>query len=615
MVKFVVFQLILRIGDDRMTLLRATEINVEREGKEIVKNASIEIKHGEHIALIGNNGKGKTTLLKVLIGQIQPTGGRISVKPAPEEWAWLEQDPIVDKSITTREWVELENPHLMEMKKQMNTLMQSMEAQTDFETTSVYNEVLQNYIDHDGYGWEMKVERQLNKLGINESFWNQPYHSLSGGQKTKVQLARILVKDTSLLIMDEPTNHLDMETMSWLAKWLQSFKGAVLIVSHDRAFIDQVADSTYELTDYGTKKYKGGYKKYKEQKDQELLTLEAAYKKQEQERKQLLEAISNYRQWFTKAHNSASERDPFAKKKANKNMTRLQAKEAALERIDKNRIEKPKEESSIHVNFQDSAFSSKGMLYFKNVSFGYGSDKIINDVSFFLERGDRIGVIGPNGAGKSTLLRLLTKEVDCDLGEIYHHPQLKIGFFKQELDNLPREQTVLDYILSIPNMTQSEARTILACFLFPREDVFKKISNLSMGEKCRVAFVKLYFSEANLLVLDEPTNYLDIMTREKIEEALELYPGAVVLVSHDQYLIQKVSNRILSLKDGFTIFQGTYKEFKESINGKLDDIEKQKELQSLKLQFSILLSEEVSDETEHMEKIRELKARIDVLES
>ncbi|WEG12171.1 ABC-F type ribosomal protection protein [Pullulanibacillus sp. KACC 23026] len=598
-----------------MPVLKAEMIHVEINGRDILKNGSIELEKGEHVALIGQNGKGKTTFLKAILGQIPISGGKLMSKFAESDWAWMAQSPEAADSETVREFVERERPVLNRLKQQMNCL--SKEAEHDPAFTEAYMKVLQEFMDLDGYEWETQVERSLMQMGIAEDKWDQPFSELSGGQKTKVQLARMQLKEASFLIFDEPTNHLDVETIHWLAEWINHYKGTVLLVSHDRAFIDKVAHTTYELTDSGIRKYKGGYKDYLAQKELERESLEAAYKKQEQERKSLVEAISTYKTWFNKAHNAASERDPHAKKRANKNMTRFKAKEAALERLEKHRVKKPQEEEGINVSFDAQAFSSPSMLHFDHVDFGYGGRRVFKDISFFIEKGDRLGVLGQNGAGKTTLLNLIIGDIEPDQGVIYRHPELKIGYFKQELDQLPEESTILDYILTLPGLTQSEARTILACFLFPKEDVFKPIKSLSMGEKCRVAFVRLYLSEANLLVLDEPTNYLDIATREKIEEALTLYPGAVVLVSHDHYLLQKVITRVISLYDGFHYFPGTYAEWQSVKEERGYDQEKRRQLSTLQLQYTQLVSEEVEQEEEQrglLERIKEIRQQIARLE-
>ncbi|QQZ09310.1 ribosomal protection-like ABC-F family protein [Heyndrickxia vini] len=597
-----------------MFLLRAEDVTVEITGNVLFENASIEIGDGDRIALIGNNGVGKTTFIKSMLGELPITKGTIQLKIKKDEVGWMDQESIETEERTAKEFVEMENQLLFQLKNKIK------QAEDQINFTDDYMEVLQQYIDLNGYAWEATVERQLLKVGLAEELWSQPFNNLSGGQKTRAKLAKVMIKEPRLLILDEPTNHLDSESIDWLVQWLTQFKGAVLFTSHERDFIDKVATTTYELTGKGTRKYQGGYSFYYDQKQLEQKTLESQYQKQETERKKLAEAVNQYRQWFDKAHAAASERDPFAKKKANKNMTRLKAKEKALERLENNRIEKPADSKNINYHIDTEEFSSRTMVALTDVSFSYPPEKsLFKQLSLEVKRGDRVAIVGKNGTGKTTLLKLLTGKLEPSFGKISQNPQVRIGYFMQELESLNYEETILEQILTLPNMTQTEARTILACFLFRREDVFKKVKDLSMGEKCRVAFVKLYFSHANLLVFDEPTNYLDIETRERIEDALEMYPGAVIMVSHDSFLLRKVANRIISLEDGNVFdYPGTYDEWMENTHMSSELQKIQNERSILELQLANLIAEEIPDDEQqkkvYEKKLKELKRKIVELE-
>ncbi|MCM3454054.1 ABC-F type ribosomal protection protein [Heyndrickxia oleronia] len=593
-----------------MFLLKAEDVSIEINANTLFEKASLEICEGERIALIGNNGVGKTTFIKGLMGVIPIAKGIIQSKLKANEVGWMDQVSIDDGQITTREFIEKENEKLYELKRKLK----KYETESNF--ADDYMENFQQYLDLNGYDWQAAIDKQLYKVGLPEQLWAQSFLTLSGGQKTRAKLARVMVKQPKLLILDEPTNHLDAESIDWLVHWISQYKGGVLFTSHEREFIDRVATVTYELTNKGTKKYEGGYSFYREQKQFEQKTLEAQYQKQETERKKLVEAVNQYRQWFEKAHAAASERDPFAKKKANKNMTRLKAKEKALERLENNRIEKPVESKKLNYSIDAEEFSSRTMLALTDVSFSYCSElPLFDQLSLIVKRGDRIAIIGRNGTGKTTLLKLLTGKLEPCNGEVKRNPQLKIGYFMQELEGLNGEETILEQVLSLPNMTQTEARTILACFLFHREDVFKKVKDLSMGEKCRVAFVKLYFSQANLLVFDEPTNYLDIETRERIEEALAMYPGAVIMVSHDSFLLRKVANRVIALGDGETVdYPGTYDEWTNTAPASNDLQKLNNEKSILELQLTNLIAEEAPDDQQQKEifkqKLMDLKQKI-----
>ncbi len=602
-----------------MSILKAENITIEINGNMIINQASIEINEGERIALIGRNGVGKTTFMKSLIGIQSITKGTVYRKLDKEDWAWMDQDSI-ESDLLLREWMESGNETLCTAKQLLLKAEHQLSIDSNEQTAKTYTEALQTYIDLDGYDWEGAIDRQLLKLGLPSTMWDLPFEKLSGGQKTRAKLARVMLDQPKLLLLDEPTNHLDVESLNWLIDWLKNYKGAVLFISHERAFIDQVAHITYELSENGTKKYVGGYSVYKALKQEESKAQDSLYRKQENEKKKLVEAINTYRHWFKESHDGASERDPVAKKKANKHMTRYKAKEKALERLEESRIDKPKDEVKLGVQFEQQDFSSRSLLRFKNVDFMYdGRKRVIDEATFGIDKGDRIAIVGKNGAGKTTLLKLMTGQLSATQGEVKRHPQLKLGFFMQELEGLKMEDTVLDQVLSVKGMTQTEARTLLASFLFRKEDVFKKISELSMGEKCRVAFVKLYFSQANLLVFDEPTNYLDISSREKIEEALKMYPGAVVVVSHDPYLLDQVANRVMELNQGKLVdYPGTYKEWQghETYTSNEQEDRNEKERLEMKL-IQLLSAEELGNENEvalYWQEVKQLKKKIEGLD-
>jgi len=599
-----------------MFLLKAQNLEIELKGKKILKNITFEIQENEKVALIGENGIGKTTLIKGLLGTIPLTKGKVYWGIPQKDIGVMDQDFSIDSSISTKEWME--HGHINhQIKHQLNKLIKKLETQSDEKTISKYNEFLQQYIDRGGYEWEANIEKKLKQIGITEEFWDVPLANLSGGQKTKVKLAKLMLESPKLLILDEPTNHLDVETVIWLQQWLKDFKGGVFFISHDREFIDQVANKTFELSKDGLKIYKGGYRNYKVQKELEWKTLHANYEKYEKERKKLMETIAHYKQWYEKANAAASVRDPYAQRKAAKQATKYKAKEKALERLENNRVEKPEEQKTISLNLTTNDFSGKKMIDIHHLNFSYGHQQIFKNVNLQLNRGERLAVIGPNGSGKTTLLKLIAGELSPQSGYILRHPQLKIGYFFQELEQLNPENTILDEILSVQNMTQSEARTILACFLFRRDDVYKKINELSMGEKCRVAFVKLYFSNANLLILDEPTNYFDIPTREIVEDTLEKYNGSIVIVAHDPYLLRKVSNKVLKLENGkATVFQGSYGEWEQHKYLTPPTQELSNELEKLELQYLQYMMEESSDEETEMERLdllKKLKKRINDL--
>jgi ATP-binding cassette, subfamily F, member 3 len=596
-------------GGMNMFILKVLNIKKEFDGKLLFENVNMEIEQGERIALFGKNGIGKTTLLNILCGELSNDGGTIYRKYPPHEWGYVKQHVSIQEDTTVEDFVLRTNTLYVKAKQSLQAIEKQL-ASSPEDKLDDYLEAYNLFETSGGYEWEQKIQEELTRMGVPEEMWSQPFDSLSGGQKTRVQLARALALKPNVLVLDEPTNHVDYDTILHLERVLQQYKGTVLLISHDRSFLDQVATSIIELQEDGTRKYKGNYTAYKQQIDFERETQLALYNKQEQEQKDLQEAINQYRQWFTKAHNSASTRNPVAKKKANKHMTRFKAKEKALERLENSRVDRPKDEKGIHVSFHASSFEAPTLLRVENASFAYDKP-LLHNLSFDVKRNEKIALIGPNGAGKSTILKLLIGELPLEQGEMYHHPTCNTGYFSQELAHLDEDATILDTILSLPNMTQSVARTLLACFLFRREDVFKRVKDLSMGERCRVAFVKLYFSDANLLILDEPTNYLDIMTRERIEEALQLYPGAILFVSHDRYFINKLATKVISINNGNgKTFDGTYAEY----NGYKEENEVDKHVKELeyKLLRYMHAEEPESDKEKQqlMKNIRELQMEI-----
>ncbi|UFJ42579.1 ABC-F type ribosomal protection protein [Brevibacillus humidisoli] len=605
-----------------MMIVKATGLRKEWNGRTLFENIDLEIASGEHVVLLGQNGVGKTTLLQGLIGQLQLDRGEIQRFLPLEKWGWLKQSVGREAEHSAIQFVQSGIPKMDLLKQKLDHLQRQLtvEGRDQEESIESYSRLLEQYEANDGYTWEAEVEKCLRQVQLDPSAWELPFHQLSGGQKTRVQLARLLLQNPSFILMDEPTNHLDSETLQWLEKWINAYKGAILLVTHDRYFMDQVAHAIYEMRADGSTRYSGGYTPYKEQKDRERRTLEVEHRKQEQERKALLENIRRYQQWFHQAHRAAGQND-FYRAKSKKNVSRMKAKESALERLEQQQVQKPREERRLNMRLQGTEFSAHTLVRLDQVRFAYSGEPLFEGLNLSVNRGDRIAVIGPNGTGKSTLLKLITGNLSPQEGSVYLHPQTAIGYFEQELSALRMEETILDSLLRLPDMTQTTARTILGSFLFSGEDAFKSIGDLSMGEKCRVAFLSLYFSRANLLVLDEPTNYLDINTREKVEEALAEYPGAMVLVSHDRYLIRRLANRLVILDgESVQLFSGTYEEYMESGAVRpltTEEQHRENERRQLEWQLARLIGQELPDDADERARIltetRRIRQAIDQL--
>lgn len=483
--------------------------------KMVLANISGKIGCGEKIGFIGGNGVGKTALSRILAGIEFPDKGNIEYTPRNALIIYLRQSP-------------------------------------DFQPgTSVYEELYQAVSKNYGVNESVDtiIKKSLNQMEIPESFWEKQATSLSGGEKTKLMLCKVLTRDFDLLILDEPTNHLDLDSAASLEKTIKRIKQSVLIISHNRYLLDRVADRIWELTSMGLKFYKGNYSAYKKQKENEDKHIIKEYEKQQLRIEQLNQAICNRRNWLARA-----QRNSDYKNAAKTHASVIKAKEKELARLLNNKIEKPRQVPLPAFDFINKFHVRRNKLSpviirASKLSKSFGDHAIFHDLSFTISRGDKIALLGNNGAGKTTLLRIICGIDQCFQGELSQDSALKIGYFSQEFEALDPDGTILDNV-GTGNKTPEDIRTFLACLLFRKHDVFKKIRQLSMGERSRVAFARLILSGANFLVLDEPTNYLDVSAREKIEEVLEQYAGGILFVSHDIYFVQRIAAKLMLLENG-----------------------------------------------------------------
>ncbi|MEK5057790.1 hypothetical protein BK126_05820 [Paenibacillus sp. FSL H7-0326] len=584
------------------TLIHMREISKDWNGKKLFGHVNMEVNENERIALFGRNGCGKTTLLNILTGSEQPTEGTLSVHLESEEIGFMRQDFKPEEHLSVKQIAYAESGGWGALKMDLQEVEGSLASEADPSPDLLqrYGEILDQYEAYGGYSKEAELERMMTHLGIREELWERPFSSLSGGQKTRLRLSALLTRKPRLLILDEPTNHLDYESMVWLEGWILSYTGTLVFVSHDRTFLDRVATSICELTPEGTHKYPGGYEEYKAQKERERREQATKYRQQELAKKALEESIRKYQEWFKISHRNAGNvtesriAASYYKARANKNISRYHAKQKQLERLEGERVERPREGPKVSVDLREGEFGARTFVQLRDVEYTYPATQtpVFSGINLVVERGKRIALQGVNGAGKTTLLKLITGELSPQKGEVNLHPKTKIGYFSQELEGLQPEMTLLDSLLINPFMTQTEARTMLGNFLFSRDDVFKKIGDLSMGEKCRAAFIRLYFSGSNLLVLDEPTNYLDIDTREVMEEALLNYEGPFVFVSHDRTLVRKLANQLLHLgkDEPLRIFDGTVQEYEEHLARKNETPEEREE-EDLRIQLQHRLNE------------------------
>lgn len=530
-----------------MLLLQAN--NVERRfGADILfHNVNMQIDEHSRTALVGRNGAGKTTLLKMIAGITEPDEGTIS-KAHDLSIGYLAQDQGLDSQNNI--WDELDSVFapLHEMEKSIHQLEEKLSSIDS--TTDEYQNVIQQY-DHlqttfkeqGGFEYASKMRGVLTGFGFGEDMYDLPINSLSGGQKTKLALAKILLQEPQLLILDEPTNHLDMNVLNWLEDYLRGYNGSVLVVSHDRYFLNHVVSQVYDLDNQTLTHYTGNYSAFTKEKAD---WLRAEMKHYDQQQKKIAKLEDFVNKNLVRASTTK----------------RAQARRKQLEKMD--RMERPTtDDSSIHFSFHSDKDSGNEVLDVENLKVGYNENVLAGPLSFKERKGQRIGIIGPNGIGKSTLLKTILKKQPAISGSIKLGANLEIGYYDQEQQQLHPDKTVLDEVWDDhPEVPETEIRSLLGSFLFVGDDVFKTVKELSGGQKARLELTKLSFQPINFLILDEPTNHLDIDSREVLETAINEFTGTVLFVSHDRYFLNQVATDILNMSStGITHSQGNYDDF------------------------------------------------------
>ncbi|MFE4764368.1 ABC-F family ATP-binding cassette domain-containing protein [Bacillus mycoides] len=548
-----------------MILLQVNGLSKLYGAETILANIKLEVQTKDRIALVGRNGAGKSTLLKIMAGELSHDGGEI-IKPKDVSMGYLAQNTGLETSLTIWDEMLTVFTHLQQMETKLRRLEQEMGKEENFSNAAIYEKLLADYDqlqldykDQGGYQYEADIRSILSGLGFPVETHQTKISTLSGGQKTRLALGKLLLTRPDLLILDEPTNHLDIETLTWLEQYLQGYPGAILIVSHDRYFLDKLVTQVYEISNKESRRFVGNYSKYLDSKS-------ALY---EQEMKR-----------YEKQQDEISKLEDFVQKNIARASTtkRAQSRRKQLDRMEV--LTRPLGDSkSASFHFDIEKQSGNDVLQVKDATIGYYQEPIIEHVNMRLTRGDSVALVGPNGIGKSTLLKSIVNKLQLLHGNVAFGSNVSVGYYDQEQANLTSSKRVLNELWDeYPLQPEKEIRTILGNFLFTGDDVLKPVSSLSGGQKARLALAKLMMQKSNLLILDEPTNHLDLNSKEILENALIDYPGTLLFVSHDRYFINRVTTTVVELStEGAQEYLGDYDYYVEKKNEMIERAELEQE--------------------------------------
>ncbi|WP_250454837.1 ABC-F family ATP-binding cassette domain-containing protein [Clostridium tertium] len=536
-----------------MIVLSCKDISKSYGIRDVLKDITFSINEGDKVGIIGGNGEGKSTLFKIISKELSQDSGEIFIDKN-RTIGYLTQHVDLDLNNTIYDEMNLVFKDLRNIEDRLHSLEIKM-AEPYNEDNAAYHEkiikdytTLQDLYSHKGgYTYKGEISRVLKGLGFLEEDFDKPINTLSGGQKTRVSLCKLLLKNPDIILLDEPTNHLDLEAIEWLEEYLKNYKGTVLVISHDRFFLDAVTNNTFEVINGHVNCYNVSYTKFIDLRKKNYEAQLKAYNLQQAEIKRQEAIIEKFRSFNRE-----------------KSIRAAESREKALEKMD--RLDAPdKEKEASKIQFEASVKSGHDVLHIENLAKSYGDNNLFSNLNLDLKRGEKVALIGENGRGKTTLFKIILDNLNPDSGKVILGTNVNVGYYDQEQSDLNLDKTILDEVWDeFPNLTTSKLRGALASFLFTGDDVFKIINTLSGGEKCRINLLKLMLSKSNLLLLDEPTNHLDIMSREALEDALLSYDGTLMVISHDRYFLNKVINRILELNEnGIKEFLGNYSYYQE----------------------------------------------------
>jgi ATP-binding cassette subfamily F protein 3 len=531
-----------------VSLVTLSSVSKHFGAEEVLDDVSFRIERGDHASLVGTNGAGKSTLLRIIAGLESADSGTVS-RASGARIVYLEQEPDFRAAETVYDAMLDVFRETIAAQERLRVLEREMAASHDEATVEEYGR-LQALVEHAGYNYRDQIERVLEGLELGPDTWHQPIENLSGGQRTRANLARTLLQDADLLLLDEPTNHLDITAVEWLERYLRDLKRAFLIVAHDRYLLDRVTRRTVELSFHHITTYDAPYGRYLQIKAERLERQRDEYEAQQRHIARTEEYIRRY---------GAGQRAREAR-----------GREKRLNRLE--RIERPREEASVHLRLKKARRTGDVALELRNLVAGYLDNPLVRlPEEVVIRRGERVALIGPNGSGKSTLLRTLIGELEPLGGSVRWGANTALGYYSQTLEGLDERLTVLEQVQTARAMSEEEARSYLGRFLFTQDDAFKTVGILSGGEKSRVALARLILDEPNVLVLDEPTNHLDIVSRDALQDVLSAFEGTLIFVSHDRYLIDALAQQIWALEEGrMTRYDGNYSAYAEGRAPRLD---------------------------------------------
>ena len=552
---------------------------------EIIKNASFHIEEREKAAIVGSNGAGKTTLLRIIMGEYQADSGEVIIAK-DRTIGYLAQHQKLSGDNTIYDELLSVKKDIIELEQKIRRLELEMHSKEGVELETVmeaYSKSTHQFGLQNGYAYKSEVVGVLKGLGFDESDFEKKMNTLSGGQKTRVALGRLLLSKPDIIMLDEPTNHLDMNSIAWLENYLVNYDGSVIIVAHDRYFLDKVVTKVIEVERGIVSVFSGNYSDYAAKK------------------KQLMDA--KLKEYYNQQRDIKHQEEVIAKLKSfnrEKSIKRAESREKLLDKIEV--IDKPiTEQETMHFKLEPAKESGNDVLSVEGLSKAFGGNRLFDNVSFEIKKGEKVALIGNNGTGKTTILKIINHIIDADAGKVKLGANVEIGYYDQEHNVLHMDKTAFDEIGdAYPDMTNTQIRNMLACFLFTGDDVFKKISDLSGGERGRVSLAKLMLSNANFLILDEPTNHLDIMSKEILESALNRYTGTVLYVSHDRYFINKTASRIMELSaNTVTNYIGNYDYYLEK-----RDILAPKEVKQVSSEKNTAVKDDWKAQKEEQAKLR-----------